>query len=107
MDTPQGNCATEENKSKLFYIGQRISSIDELESSIKDYEDRTFCELWKKDVRTLKAAAIRVPRKVELPDPALKYYALLLSCKFGGEPRKRSDRIRKTKTFRQGCPFEI
>ena len=48
MDTSQGNCATEENKSKLFYIGQRISSIDELERLIKDYEDRTFCELWKK-----------------------------------------------------------
>ena len=107
MDTSPGNCATEENKSKLFYIGQLISSIDELESLIKDYEDRIFCELWKKDVRTLKAAAKRVPRKVELADPALKYYSLLLSCKFGGEPRKRTDRIRKTKTFRQGCPFEI
>ena len=107
MDTSQGNCATEENKSKLFYIGQRISSIDELERLIKDYEDRTFCELWKNDVRTLRAAVKKVPRKVELADPALKYYALLLSCKFGREPRKRTDRIRKTKTFRQGCPFEI
>ena len=107
MDTFPGNCATEENKSKLFYIGQRISSIDELGRFIKDYKDRTFCELWKKDVRSLKAAAKRVPRKVQLADPALKYYTLLLSCKFGGEPRKRTDRIRKTKTFRQGCPFEI
>ena len=107
MDTSQGNCATEENKSKLFYIGQRISCIDELERLIKDYEDLTFCELWKNDVRTLRAAVKKVPRKVELADPALKYYALLLSCKFGGEPRKRTDRIRKTKTFRQGCPFEI
>ena len=107
MDTSPGNCATEQSKSQLFYIGQRISSIDELERLIKDYEDRTFCELWKKDVRTLKAAAKRVPRRIALADPALKYYALLLSCKFGGEPRKRTDRIRKTKTFRQGCPFEI
>ena len=105
--TSPGNCATEQSKSQLFYIGQRISSIDELERLIKDYEDRTFCELWKKDVRTLKAAAKRVPRRIALADPALKYYALLLSCKFGGEPRKRTDRIRKTKTFRQGCPFEI
>ena len=107
MDTSPGNCATEQSKSQLFYIGQRISSIDELERLIKDYEDRTFCELWKKDVRTLKAAAKRVARRIALADPALKYYALLLSCKFGGEPRKRTDCIRKTKTFRQGCPFEI
>ena len=57
MDTSPDICTTEENKSKLFYIGQRISSIDELERLIKDYEDRTFCELWKKGVRTLKGSS--------------------------------------------------
>ena len=32
---------------------------------------------------------------------------MLLHCKFGGQPRKRKKRERKTKTFRQCCPFEI
>ena len=31
-----------------------------------------------------------------------------LSCKFGGKPvEKRDNRQRKTKSFRQGCPFEV
>lgn len=31
----------------------------------------------------------------------------MLSCKIGGEPRAKKDRIKKTNAFRQGCPFEI
>ena len=48
MDTSSDNCTKEENKSKLFYIGQRISSIDELERLIKAYEDVPFASFGKK-----------------------------------------------------------
>ena len=88
-------------------MGQRISNIEELERLVKTYEDCNFCELWKKDVRTLKAAKKLVPKRVALADPSLKYYSLLLSCKFGGQARKKKDRIRETKSLSQGCPFEV
>ena len=71
------------------------------------YEERHFCELWKGDVRTLQAAAKLVPKRVEIAKPSLKYYALKLVCKFGGRARKRTQRIRNTKTFRQECPFVV
>ena len=78
-----------------------------LEKLKANYEDRNFCELWKRDVRTLEAAARRVPKRVEIVRPSLKYYLLKLICKFGEKARKRTQRIRNTKTFRQECPFEV
>lgn len=79
----------------LFFVGQTFSDLDELEKLKAKYEERHFCELWKRDVRTLEAAAKRVPKRVEIAKPSLKYYSLKLVCKFGGEARKRSQRIRK------------
>ena len=38
---------------------------------------------------------------------SLKYYFIVLSCKFGGKPNTSKERKRKTKSFRQGCPFKI
>ena len=81
--------------------------LDGLEGLKSKYEDDNFCELWKKDVRTLAAAQKRVPKRIAIANPALYYYSLLLSCKFGGEPKKRNIRVRKTKSSRQGCPFEV
>ena len=92
---------------RIFFVGKTISNLDELEKLKAKYEDRNFCELWKRDVRTLQAAARRVPKRVEIAKPSLKYYSLKLVCKFGGKPRKRTQRIRNTKTFRQECPFEV
>ena len=91
----------------IFYVGQRFSSLDGLEGLKSKYEDDNFCELWKKDVRTLAAAQKRVPKRIAIANLALYYYSLLLSCKFGGEPKKRNIRVRKTKSSRQGCPFEV
>ena len=103
IETKRGIDTTE----NIFYVGQRFSSLDELERIKSKYEDDNFCELWKKDVRTLAAAQKRVPKRIAIANPSLYYYSLLLSCKFGGEPKKRKIRVRKTKSFRQGCPFEV
>jgi len=43
----------------------------------------------------LKAAEKRVLKRVALADPSLHYYSVLLSYKFGGEIRKKKDRIKK------------
>ena len=103
FETKRGIDTTE----NIFYVGQRFSSLDELERIKSKYEDDNFCELWKKDVRTLAAAQKRVPKRIAIANPSLYYYSLLLSCKFGGEPKKRKIRVRKTKSFRQGCSFEV
>ena len=71
-------------------------------------EDHDFCELWKRDVRTLEAALRRLFLNVfAIARPPLKYYSLKLFCKFGERARRRTQRILNTRIFRQECPFEI
>lgn len=89
-------------------MGQKFSSLEELEIVKNKYEDSHFCELWKRDVRTLASAAKRVPKRVANANQSLTYYSLKLCCKFGGKTvEAREKRRRKTKSFRQGCPFEV
>ena len=40
-------------------------------------------------------------------NPELKYYSLLFACKFAGKSRKKANRQKETKGFRQSCPFQI
>lgn len=95
-------------KSDVFFVGQKFHTLEELETAKRVYEDSNFCELWKRDVRTLIAAEKRVPKRVSNANPDLMYYSLHLSCKFGGRNvETRVNRKRKTKSFRQGCPFEV
>lgn len=97
-----------DEESEVFFVGLKFSSAAELETCKKIYEDSHFCELWKRDVRTLAAAAKRVPKRVANANPDLTYYSMRLSCKFGGKNvETRGNRKRKTKSFRQGCPFEV
>ena len=95
-------------KGGVFFVGRKFSGVEELESAKQIYEDSHFCELWKRDVRTLAAAVKRVPKRVTNANPELLYYSLRLTCKFGGKNvETRGNRKRKTKSFRQGCPFEV
>jgi zinc finger SWIM domain-containing protein 3 len=93
---------------EIFFVGQRFSNIAELEAAQARYEGRNFCELWKRDVRTLVAALKRVPKRVANANVSLKYYSVKLCCKFGGKSvKQREDRQRDTKSFKRGCPFEV
>ena len=95
-----------EKDSGVFFVGQKFHAVEELETAKRMYEDSHFCEMWKRDVRTLTAAAKRVPKRVANANPDLTHYSLQLSCKFGGRKvATRVKRKRKTKSFRQGCPF--
>ena len=95
-------------KSDVFFVSQKFHTLEELETPKRVYEDSNFCELWKRDVRTLIAAVKRVPKRVSNANLDLMYYSLHISCKFGGRNvETRVNRKRKTKSFRQGCPFEV
>ena len=97
-----------EKEGEVFFVGRKFSRVEELETAKKIYEDSHFCELWKRDVRTLAAAAKRVPKRVANANHDLTYYSLTLTCKFGGKNvETRGKRKRKTKSFRQGCPFQV
>ena len=47
-----------------------------------------------------------VPKRVANTNPTLRYYWLILVCKFSGKTEEKC-RKRNTKSFRQSCPFEI
>ena len=90
-----------------FHIGQRFENIAALNKVKQSFEDCNFEELWKKDARTLAAAKKRTPKRVESINPKLEYYSLLFACKFAGKLRKKANQQKKTKSFRQSCPFQI
>ena len=97
-----------EKEREMFFVERKFSGVEEPESAKQIYEDSHFCELWKRDLRTLAAAAKRVPKRVANANPELLYYSLRLTCKFEEKNvETRGNRTRKTKSFRQGCPLEV
>jgi zinc finger SWIM domain-containing protein 3 len=98
----------QDEENPLLKIGHRFYNIEEVERAKELYEQKYFCELWKRDSRTLQSAKKRVPKRVKHAEISLQYYSLKLSCKFGGKAiDSKKVRKRKTNSFRQGCPFEI
>ena len=89
-------------KTDAFFVGKMFESIAEFEAAKKQYEECHYCELWKRDVRTLTSASKRVPKRVSIANKELLYYSLKLSCKFGGKEvkRKETKRKRATRSFR-------
>ncbi|ROT60783.1 hypothetical protein C7M84_021620 [Penaeus vannamei] len=89
-------------------VGKRFDTLEELEEAQQQYQYANYCELWKRDVRTLESAKKRAPKRVNMAKTALRYYSVKLSCKFGGKaPVQRTDKKRSSCSFRQGCPFEV
>ena len=54
---------------------------------VKSFEETTYSQLVHRDSLTLKAAAKRVPKKIEKANKELVYYTINLSCVFGGKKR--------------------
>ncbi|KAJ7373397.1 hypothetical protein OS493_012990 [Desmophyllum pertusum] len=96
-----------EKENVVFFVGQKFCSVRELETAKKIYEDRHFCELWKRDVRTLASAAKRVPKRVVSANPDIAYYSQKLSCKFGGKncgnKREKETKDKIISTGYRGC----
>ena len=96
------------DENPLLKIGHRFYNIEEVKRAKELYEQKHFCELWKRDTRTMESAKKRVPKRVEHAEMPLNYYSLKLACKFGGKDvDSKKLRKRKTNSFRQGCPFEV
>ena len=93
---------------KPFKCGSKFDSIDQVYEEVKKYEELHYCQLWKRDARTLEAASKRVPKRVAKSNQSLVYYSVRYSCKFGGkEAKSRETEIRSSKSFRQNCPFDV
>ena len=73
------------DENPLLKIGHRFYNIEEVERAKELYEQKHFCELCKRDTRTLESAKERVPKRVEHAEMSLNYYSLKLACKFGGK----------------------
>ena len=75
----------------MFFKGQKCRCLEELNLSIKNYEETYFCEMVKRDCRKLDSAAKRVPKHVEITNPSLIYYSMRSVCKFSGNPRNTNN----------------
>ena len=65
----------------FFSVGERFSSYTELEEKIRTYEQQTFCQLWKRDSRTIESAQKRLNRHLA---ENIKYYEVTFGCIHGG-----------------------
>ena len=54
-----------------FSVGELLHCFTEMEDKIKAYKEQAFCELWKRDARTIAAARKRMERPMK---EELKYY---------------------------------
>ena len=78
-----------------------------VECAIKPNEEINYCNLRKREVRTIAAASKRCPNRAKIANPKLEYVSMTYTCKFSGYPEKHEQRKRKVKSFRQGCSFEV
>ncbi|CAI8028484.1 hypothetical protein GBAR_LOCUS16243 [Geodia barretti] len=93
MATP-GHPPTASTSLVSFCVGELFHSFTDLEDKIKSYKEQAFCELWKRDARTIAAARKRMGRPMK---EELKYYELKYCCIHGGQPFKAKGRgIRST-----------
>ena len=72
-----------------FSVGELYHSFTELEAKITAYKQQAFCELWKRDARTVAAARKRMGRQMK---EELKYYELKYCCIHGGQTFKAKGR---------------
>ena len=88
-------------------MGKAFKSREETELAVNSHKELNYCNLRKRDVKTLKAASKRCPKRIRIANPALEYVSMTYTCKFSGYHEKRENQKRNTKSFRQRCLFEI
>ena len=86
--------------SVSFVVGDAFDSFDELNATMKKYEECRSVQMTRRDSYLLKSAKIRVPKKMEKANERLKYYYLKYTCSFGGKPyRWEGKGIRRRQTY--------
>lgn len=93
-----------------FKVGDKFSSISQLELAIANYSKKNYVDLHKRDAKTLQSAVkSKSISEDRVRNKELKYYIVKYVCIFGGRDnfKARGEGSRKTKTFQCGCPFFI
>ena len=65
-----------------FYVGQTFDSFDNLENWIKNYEEKNYIQLYKRNSQTVESAIKRTAERYV--EKKLKYVRLTYSCIHGG-----------------------
>ena len=77
-------------------VGDSFESFLDVQTKIKEIEDETAVQLYRRDCKTLVASMSRYPGRAGKAKPELKYYLLDYCCVFGGrrhKSRSTGDRI--------------
>ena len=72
-------------KMTAFVVGEKFGSYEDLQKKVDVYQKEKYVQLTHRDSRTLDAASKRVPKRVEIANKELRYYAVHLACVFGGK----------------------
>lgn len=79
--------------SPTFKVGDSFDTFEELEKSIKKFEEAHFVKFWKREARTVETASKRVNQYI---NPRLKYYQLNYACIHGGQAFRPRGKGHKT-----------
>ena len=97
----------EENRQMALSVGTKFDSFDELNRVIKQYEEDNCANLYKKESRTIEAAAKKCPKKTF--NSNLKYAEVIYACVRNGKYKSKvttGERPNQS-TIRSGCQFSI
>ena len=94
-------------------MGEKFSSLSQLEAKIVNYERKYYVDLYKRDSRTINSAIKKKcisGNKVPSDETKnkLKYYEIKYTCVHGGRSHKStSSGKRKASTFKDDCPLSL
>lgn len=76
---------SEEQGARIFKVGLRFTTYEELSEKINEYEKANMVKLWKRDSRTVESVKKRLDRPL---CPNIKFYNITYSCIHGGRKFK-------------------
>lgn len=87
-----------------FTVGMKFNSFEELEHAISNYENSSYCNLYKHQARTISNIKGRITKSI---NPLLRYYEITYHCIFGGKNRCKKVGQRNTTSLKNDCPVKI
>ena len=95
-----------EAPDEIFKVGKRFSSFYEVKEAINDFENSNGIQIRIYNSSTLNASKKKPPKRIMMANSLLEHFYINLCCKFSGVSQER-ERIRRTSSMRQSCPFYI
>ncbi|KAG8189190.1 hypothetical protein JTE90_013724 [Oedothorax gibbosus] len=89
-----------------FQLGDKFSSIEEVQNAIKDFESKTGIKYYIQDSRKVKSSTDHPDFSI---NQALRYSRLKYNCVQGGKYTLKKDVVfeRHTRTLKNGCPAHV